>query len=338
MNKKFIDQLKKDVGRITYESILDETVKNIKSNVKFLKFGKNISKIRNAKFAKNKVALIIGSGPSLREKNQIIEIQKNRNKFIIIAADGALYYLLQNKIIPDLVVSLDPHPTRIVRWFGDDTLNRKNLHKDDYFRKQDLDINFRKELKVNKEILNLTKNYGNKLKIALCTSSSKKVVKRLIKIKSNIYWWNPFLDDPDKKKSITRKMYFLNKLPIINTGGNVGSACWMMADSVFNCKKIVLIGMDFGYYLSTKFKNTQYHKVLIKTFGSKKINSFYKKIYNPFLKKTFYTDYVYIWYKTCLFEMIKYSKNKTFNCTEGGILFGKNLKNMRLIDFCKNYL
>ena len=79
----------------------------------------------------------------------------------------------------------------------------------------------------------------------MCTSSSKSVVRRLIESKTIIYWWNAFLDDPNKKNSITIKIFKINKLPIVNTGGNVGSAAWMMSENVFNCKNIALLGMDF---------------------------------------------------------------------------------------------
>ena len=41
------------------------------------------------------------------------------------ATDGSLYYLLRNNILPDLVVTLDPHPTRIIRWFGDENLTKE---------------------------------------------------------------------------------------------------------------------------------------------------------------------------------------------------------------------
>ena len=60
-----------------------------------------------------------------------------------------------------------------------------------------------------------------------------------------------FLDDTDIKNSLSRKIYKLNKLPLINTGGNVGSASWMIADQVFKFKKIILLGMDYSYYFDT---------------------------------------------------------------------------------------
>jgi len=217
-------------------------------------------------------------------------------------------------------------------------LSRFKLKKDNYFRSQDIDVKFNNEIKTNNNVLALTKKFGNKLNIALCTSAPLNVVKRLIEINSKIYWWNPFLDDPKIKGSLSKKLFNLNNLPLINSGGNVGSACWMIAANVLNSKKIGMIGMDFSYYMNTKIQKTQYYGILKKTFGDKYLKKFYKKIYNPIYKKYFYTDYVYNWYKNIFLEMISHSKNVTINCTEGGVLFGKNIKNMRLKDFFKKYI
>ena len=51
----------------------------------------------------------------------------------------------------------------------------------------------------------------------------------------------------------------MNKLPLINTGGNVGSASRMIADQVFRFNKIVLLGMDYSYYIDTPISSTQYY-------------------------------------------------------------------------------
>ena len=103
--------------------------------------------------------MIVSGGPSLRIVNHIKLIKKFEDKLIIICSDGSLFYLLENKIIPDLVVSLDPHPTRIIRWFGDKSLNKKKIKKDNYFRSQDIDTKFKRELLTNKKVLTLTKKY-----------------------------------------------------------------------------------------------------------------------------------------------------------------------------------
>ena len=42
---------------------------------------------------------------------------------------------------------------------------------------------------------------------SLGTSSSKKVVKRLMSTQADLYWWNPLLDDPKMKNSVSKKIY-----------------------------------------------------------------------------------------------------------------------------------
>lgn len=335
MKNTLIDKLHTKLNNVTFKSLSKEVFTNAKNNLKFISFGTSLKDLLNFN-AENKNAIIVGGGPSLRKINQIKVLKKYKKNFIVIACDGALYYLLSNNIIPDLVVTFDPHPTRIIRWFGNTNLKKKDLKKDDYFSRQDIEKKFNDEIESNKKIIFLFNKNAKKLKIALCTSSSKLVVKRLVEAKADIYWWNAFLDDPQKKTSLTRKIFKLNKLPIVNTGGNVGSAAWMMAESVFNCKNIALIGMDFGYYIETPIRATQYYDVLLKICKDKsKIKKFYSKIYNKKIKKTFYSDYVYMWYKKCLIEMINNSKSNTYNCTMGGILLDKKIKWSTLEQFCK---
>ena len=266
----FFQKLQKKIRTITNESLSKEIYKNILRNSKIAKKHFSIKELKDKNFNNSKVALVVAGGPSLRKKDFRNTIIKYRKKFHIICAEGTLFYLLEKKIIPDLVVTLDPHKKRIVRWFGDKNLTKKDLKKDDYYRRQDLDLKFRNEISTNKKILNYTTKYGKLLNVAPCTSSSFLVVKRLEEMKSKLFWWNPFLDEPKKKNSLSKKIYKLNKLPLINGIGNVGSACWMMAESVFKFKKIVLIGMDCSYYIDTPIKATQYYDILIKTFGKKK--------------------------------------------------------------------
>lgn len=52
-----------------------------------------------------KVALIAGAGPSLNDN--LSDIQANRDKFVILAVNKTVQYLLQNGITPDFVVCLD---------------------------------------------------------------------------------------------------------------------------------------------------------------------------------------------------------------------------------------
>ena len=315
-----------------------EILKNINKNIKYCNKKKILSvvNIRNSRFKKKtNIALVVGGGPSLRKNNFIPLIKKNKKKLIIISTDGSLYYLLENNIVPDLVITLDPHKSRIVRWFGDEELNKSNIIKDDYFRRQDIDIKFRDEIITNKKIIKMLNKYGKKLNVAACTSSSQKVVERLKKIKAKIFWWHPFLDLPSSSKSLTKKIYNKLKLPIINSLGNVGSAAWVFAESVLGLKKIVLIGMDCSYYMDTPIKQTQYYDVLKKSFGLRNVDKFYKKIFNPKLKKFFFTDHIYYWYRKIFMDHLKKSKSITFNCSNGGILYQKPIKVMSFERFIK---
>tara|TARA_Y100000590_G_C15630760_1_gene981111 strand:- start:380 stop:1414 length:1035 start_codon:yes stop_codon:yes gene_type:complete len=331
----FLDKIIKKLEGTTYKSIVPTVLKNAKKNRKYLKYGKSIENLKGYKFNKGKVAVVVASGPSLRRYNQIEILKKYKNRLIIISADGALYYLLDNGIVPDLVITLDPHPTRIVRWFGDTKLTKSKIEKDDYFLRQDLETDFRKEISSNKKNTNLFNKFSKKINIAVCTSSSLAVVKRLVSSKSKIYWWNPFLDEPKNKNSATRKIYKINKMPIINSGGNAGAAAWMFADSVLKVDKIALLGMDFSYYMDTPIKNTQYYDRISKLTKKENIKSFFKKIYNPKEKKFFYSDYVYIWYKEIFLEMVNNTNTKTFNCSKAGIIFENGIVWTSLKKFCK---
>lgn len=59
---------------------------------------------------KGKNVIVIGAGPSLEDKKVVKYVKKNR-KFVKIAADGAVQFLIENKIRPDIVVTdLDGNP------------------------------------------------------------------------------------------------------------------------------------------------------------------------------------------------------------------------------------
>lgn len=59
-------------------------------------------------------AILVAAGPSL-EKN-VKHLQTAKGQTIIIAADTALKYLLAQEVIPNIVVSVDPHPGTIQKY------------------------------------------------------------------------------------------------------------------------------------------------------------------------------------------------------------------------------
>jgi hypothetical protein len=317
--------LVENMPQITLDRIGDVGINNAHNNLKHLDKGFSLRELRNVSLAEGDQAVVIAAGPSLHKTNVALNLKSSGYRGAIVVPDSAMLYCLRNGIVPDLVVTVDPHSKRIVRWFGDPDLTKADLVADDYFSRQDMDPAFADQLQVNDEIMNLLEKYGKQIRIALSTSASKEVVKRAIDTGMQIYWWNPIYDDPDLPDSETEKLFKLNGLPCLNAGGNVGSACWMMADAVLEKKHVALTGIDFSYYEDTPYRNTQYFYEALELVGEDQLDTIYMRIFNPHLKRWFYTDPAYMWYRNCFFEMVAESSCETYNCTEGGILFGENI-------------
>jgi hypothetical protein len=240
-------------------------------------------------------------------------------------------------VVPHLTVTLDPHATRIVRWFGDPTLNAETAKQDDYFRRQDMDPAFADELRRNEELLALLNRHGKDIRIALSTSASAAVVNRVIDAGMPIYWWNPMYDDPDAPDSRTRALYRENRLPCMNAGGNVGTAAWMLAHSVLGKKHVAIVGMDLSYYDDTPYYNTQYFHELVALVGQERLDSVFVRIHNPHVDRTFYTDPAYLWYRQCFLELAPDADCRTYNCTGGGVLFGDGIEFIGLDAFLADF-
>jgi hypothetical protein len=140
-------------------------------------------------------------------------------------------------------------------------------------------------------------------------------------------------DDPDQPESTTRRLYELNGLPCVNAGGNVGTACWMMAHAVLQKRHVALTGIDLSYYDGTPYRNTQYFHEAVALVGEDRLDALYPRIWNPYLQKWFFTDPAYFWYRQIFLEMVQDADCLTYNCTEGGILFGDGVQFITLEDF-----
>jgi hypothetical protein len=341
MNKTFSPgqiglNLLSKMPQLTLARIGEEAMSNAHKNKPLLDKGVSIKALKGASLGRENKAIVVAAGPSLRKTNIAAKIKSTGFDGAIIAADSAMLYCLENGIVPDLVVTVDPHPDRIVRWFGNPELTESDVASDDYFKRQDMDPAFSDELSANTKTLKLLDQYGSKMRIALSSSSSPAVVKRAIDMGMEIFWWNPMYDDPSLPNSLTKKVFDLNGLPCINAGGNVGAACWMMADAVLEKQFVAVTGMDFSYYDETPYKNTQYYYEAVDLVGEENLDALYIRIFNPHLKKWFYTDPAYFWYRENFLEMIADANCSTYNCTEGGILFGEGITFAPIAKFVEN--
>lgn len=318
---------------LTWERHGELALGNARRNAAYLDRGQSIAKLRGVQIGEDDSAIIVAAGPSIRRHDPIRLIKDKGYKGAVIATDSAIAYCLRNGVVPDVVVTLDPHATRIVRWFGDPRLTEESIRADDYYRRQDMDTVFADELRANREILSMLDRHGKDIRICLSTSASEAVVNRVLETGMQVYWWNPMLDDPDLPDSKTRELYRLNRLPCINAGGNVGAACWQMADAVLGKRKVALTGMDFSYYGDTDYSSTQYYREALALVGKERLKEIFIHIDNPHIGQHFYTDPAYYWYRQAFLDMVQEAQCQTFNCTQGGILFGEGIEFIPLKEF-----
>ena len=316
-----------DMARLTDARIGEAALANARENSRTLATGEHsIAALRGEHFGRPSRAVVVAAGPSLHRTHSLQRLADCGFDGIVIATDSALLRCLRSGIVPDLVVTVDPHDPSIVRWFGDPELDAAALAGDDYVRRQDMDDLFHDELRTNRELMRLMDRYGPRLRIAMSTSAGPRVVRRARECGMSIYWFNPMLDEPDDPKGRSRTLMALNRLPCINCGGNVGSACWMIADAVLGVEQVALLGIDFSYYDGTAYRNTQYYHEALDLVGAERIDALFVRIFNPHVGAWFYTDPAYLWFRNVFLEMVRDASCATWNCTEGGILFGEHVR------------
>lgn len=315
-----------ELGRITLDKVSEIGFRNATRNADVIAQGKNISTLREGPLLSGSDALVIAAGPSLHQRDTAALIRASGFDGAVIATDSALGWCLRHNIVPDLVVSVDPHEHRIVRWFGDPELTEAMLSSDDYFARQDMEPRFlANQLKFNEELLELVNRHGRRLRIALASCSSPRVVQRVSDAGFDVYWWNPMYDDYELDDSLTRRIHHLNRLPCLNAGGNVGSASWVIAHAVLGKRRVWLLGIDFCYYAETPYSATQYYKELVALVGPEHLSEVFVRVVNPHTGQEFYTDPTYLWYRDSFVEMAGEAGCETLNCTGGGILFGPGI-------------
>lgn len=276
-------------------------------------------------------AIVIGAGPSLQRRRSLARLRASGFAGTIVAADGALGACLRAGVVPHVVVSVDPHPERIVRWFGDPTLTAPG--GDDYFRRQEMDPEHHgDELGANRALVEMVDAHGPRIKVAAATSAAPAVVERCEQAGMDLYWWNPMYDDYDAPGSLSRRLWETNGLPCLNGGGNVGTAAWVLTHAVLGKTRIGLLGIDLGYAPGTPYEKTQYYPELRELLGDRYREAFIHTD-NPVTGETWFSDPAYHWFRDVFLEMAGAADCQTVNCTEGGLLFGPGVVTATLDTF-----
>lgn len=265
--------------------------------------------------------LVASAGPSLRRNlEEMLTVPMCVSPPEIVAVDGAYIACLQAGIVPTYVMTLDPHPTRIVRWFGDPDLE-KHTADDDYFARQDLDEKFRADMvKANAENMAIVDDACCGSKLIICSTAPANVVARTSAF--DRYWFAPLVDQPRMPGSLTRELAKITGLPSLNTGGTVGTAAVMFAHCVLQAQSIAVIGMDLGYAKDLPLERTQSWNMLK---DKPNVDQFYPRVQHPLWGEC-YSDPTYYSYRANLLGLLKAGNRTLYNCTGAGALYGPHVQ------------
>ncbi|MEQ8352761.1 MAG: DUF115 domain-containing protein [Leptospiraceae bacterium] len=334
MNEGF-QKLVQSISEIGEGFHREKILSNVRNNIGQIE--KSLKELPAPAGAKLKSGIILSAGPSLKETNAIQRILDSGYDGSIISVDGAYVACLEKGLIPDYVLCLDPHATRIVRWFGDPDIE-ENSRGDDYFERQDLNIDFRLDkLGKNQSSIDLVNENAPRTTAIIATTVHSTVTNRLKQAGFDIYWWHPLVDDPLREHSITKQMYDMRKLPCFNTGGTVGTAAWVFANSILGIENIGVTGMDYGYRSDTPIEETQTYYELMLHKDSREISDYFINFTFPLNGKECYTDPTYYWYRENFLQLLNRQNNDIFNCSEAGTLFGDHVTCISLQDFLKKF-
>lgn len=324
-------QLASQLAEATFQKTAELGLRNAESNRPYIKKSiHDLAPIEPPVGAADS-AVLVCAGPSLHHRNSVSALRDSKYRGTIVGVDGSLSHCLRAGLIPDYVITLDPHKDRIVRWFGDPDL--ENREEDDYFRRQDLDPAFAaNELRKNRELIDLVNQHAPKIKLIIATCVDPGLTRRVVEAGFDLYWWNPLYDDTDAPDSVTRKLNDLNGIPCMVTGGNCGSAAWVFTHAILGKKHVAMVGMDLGYRPGTPLLNTQYYYPMKELLGDR-VAEAYIKVFNPHLNEEWFTDPTYYWYRSCFLSMVKDAACVTYNCSEGGTLFGEGIEFIPLAQF-----
>lgn len=280
----------------------------------------------------DRAVLVISAGPSLYRQKSLERLSVHvgmRPHPVIVAVDGAYIQCLEHGIIPDYVITMDPHPTRIVRWFGDPDFEAHS-RGDDYFARQDLDEAFRVDaLATNLRNIGLVDRYAGASRLIVCCCAPETVVERTATFPVRL-WFAPIVDNPQAPGSLTYRLADLTRLPSLNTGGTVGSAAVMFAHCLLRAKRIGAIGMDLGYYADTPYLRTQSWNMVKDMPGDAR--DYYPSVTHPEWGEC-YVDPTYWWYRQNLLSLLKAGEFTLHNLTGGGSLYGPHVVCWKLEDW-----
>lgn len=308
---RLVDRVADQIMKNTGKTLRALWMRNFGDNLPLIK--KNCLTLRDlATDNPDGSAIVVGAGPSIWNHNHLELLAKSGYDGCIIACDKMLVPLLKHEIIPEVVVSVDGHPTLVAKFY-DHPLVRK---------------------------------YGSKIKVVLHGTVAKNVPEACKRAKMPIHWFLG-ISDACTENSTTVAMLWMtaskrNPTGIVSmtSGGNTGTASWVLAWHVLKKNPVALVGFDFGYPEGTPLTETPYYSTFMDldpdpTIAALKAQQYYEQFYHPVFKTKVLMCPVFKAYRQYFYELLDMTPPQltTVNCTEGGSLYHRRLKYMKFKDF-----
>ena len=305
-NKSIIESIfKKNV----YEKFYDTWIQNFVNNLENI-WNENSARILSNYASSKSVSssIVIGRGPSLFENNHLELLAQSKFNGNIICTDGVLIKALEAGVTP-----------KKFKNFYVVTIDAQEHIKEFYNNK-------------------IVSNYGDKINCILSSTISPETYNIAKNNGMKIFWLHTLFDYTKDKTSFNYIANTMTKahnhekgLPAIQTGGNVGTSCWMIAWSILKSSSIVLLGMDHGYSDKMSWDEIdKYHKIPANIDkNSESFKMAYPTNFNPDFNCYFKQDPIFQYYSKALIEFIpRVPSVKTINATGGGAIFGNGITSM----------
>ena len=306
------------IQRHTRDGLLELWVQNLAKNLSKIWNGNTIASIVPDEVKKAEAegkdpdfstgtAIVIGRGPSIF-KNQHLELLAQSDYHgTIVCTDGALIDALTRGVQPDkyenfFTVTVDGNREKIWKWFDHELVDK----------------------------------YGKYIKAILCSSVADNVPERCEKAGIQVHWFHPLFDDYRNIESYTKIQQYMtqcekhpNGVPAMQAGGNAGATAWVLSWVVLRKTPVALIGIDLGYLPETPLESTYYWQGLLQATGGNPIliQQAYEKVFNPGFNTEAIIDPVFKHYREAFRDLTDHAPKwmETWNCTEGGSLFGESI-------------
>lgn len=292
-------QLRLDLNTIM--GLMSKWLTNIKDNWYLIDKNPDISEIQNA--YKGKKALIIGAGPSLKERKHLQVLRELNHRADV---EDMVIFSTLHSLIPCLEGGIVPQFTGVVD-------------------ASDLMVNF-----IDSPLVD---EHADEITFLCCASTHPEVFKKWKGKK--IFFFRSGIPQNVLPNTDTFLSILLPKLTEMETGGNSSSSMYSIA-SYLGCNPIGTIGTDFGYVKGFPHDQTMYYHAYAQSIGvggkdgykdvQDMIAKCYEDFHHPVFKTDAYFDFVYSVFRNSLFEMVKSNKkqnpeHRLINATEGGTIY-----------------